>query len=64
MSQISFHCPKTDSHVILTRTVFRGVSGIGDDSPGRQIEHSCSIESTCRLRIEPTCPVRRLDAGR
>lgn len=63
MSQIPFHCPKTDRHVVLTRTVFGGVSGIGDDSPGHQVEHACSIEDKCPLRIEPTCPVRRLDAG-
>jgi hypothetical protein len=33
MPQIPFHCPKTDRHVILTKAVFRGISGIGDDNP-------------------------------
>lgn len=47
MSQIHFHCPKTHRYVVLTRTEFGGVSGIGDENPGPQVEHACSIEGKC-----------------
>ncbi|HZV66610.1 MAG TPA: hypothetical protein VFG03_17045 [Telluria sp.] len=57
-----FKCLKTGTQATLSRTVFRGISGIGDDAAGVHTEHACSLERTCAYRTEPSCPVRRLDA--
>lgn len=61
--EVQYQCPKAGRQVVLSRTVFRGVSGIGDDSVGVHVEHACSIENACRQRIDSTCPVRKLDAA-
>lgn len=56
-----FLCHQTGSQVWLTRTVFQGISGIGDEEAGLLIEHACSVEVNCTERHKPTCLVRRLD---
>lgn len=56
-----FTCPIVVSRVIITRQVFHGISGIGDEAAGIQVEHACSREDACPHRIASTCIVRRLD---
>lgn len=60
--QHSLRCRLAGSQVIITRQVFRGISGIGDDTPFVQVEQGCSVEETCPHRCLPQCPVRLLDA--
>ncbi|GJJ05689.1 hypothetical protein RugamoR64_62270 [Duganella rhizosphaerae] len=57
-----FLCPPTGSQVWLTRTVFQGISGIGDEEAGVLIEHACSLAVNCTQRHKQTCLVRRFDA--
>jgi hypothetical protein len=39
------------------------VSGIGIDAPGRTLEVSCAMESTCPHLNDPECPANRLRAA-
>lgn len=47
--------------VTLSRQTLYGVSGIGDQAPGKQHDYGCTQEHTCPHRYTSACAVEQLN---